>query len=343
MSGAPAETGTFGGPERATTTAGRALAPLATGIAAALLIAALVTPYWLFILTSTAVLAITLSSIVLLTGFVGQPSLAQMTFAGFGAFFAAKLLEADLPFPLVIPVAAVAVAPVGVVVGLPALRIGGLHLALTTLGAALFADRVVFTWKPLTNYPNGLTAVRPGWLESDVAYFLFVAGWLALVLVLLARVRHSRRGRRWRAIMDNERGARAIGVDTAAEKLTAFAISASIAGLGGALYAFAVGGVNPLSFNMFLSLNYLAIVALVGLPYLISSVICAAWLLVVPEIFRGSDAANLNLLVVGLGLILVIGRHRDGVLGMLADRLTARRSPPDNAEQRVGIIDAEAR
>lgn len=303
--------------------------------------ASLLSGFWLFVVTSTCVLAITLSSLVLLTGFAGQPSLAQATLAGYGAFIAIKLDGWGMPFPLTVLFAALLVAPIGAAIGVPALRIRGIHLALVTLGFALFSDRVLFTFEWFTGFPGGANVERPEWARTDYAMFLICFVGLLVVVVGLALLRRSRRGRQWFAIRDDEEGARAVGIKVQSEKLIAFSISAALAGLGGALFAYNVGAVSPVfSFNMTVSLNYTAIIALAGFPFVSAAIASAAWLILLPEIFRGTEVENANLLLVGLGLVIVVNRDPNGLASIIAVRVRRLRHRLGRSNVR-GATDAQ--
>lgn len=182
-------------------------------------------------------------SLVVLTGYLGQVSLAQMTFAGFGAFIASRLaLDLQLPMLIVLLIAALASAVCGVVIGLPALKVRGIGLAIVTLGVAVATDAMLFQRSEVTGGGKGSHAPPPHLFGIDisaqqhpVAFGVFTFCVLALLMVGVSRLRRSHLGRRMLAVRTNERAAVANGINVSAVKLQGFGISAFIAGVGGVL------------------------------------------------------------------------------------------------------------
>lgn len=191
--------------------------------------------------------AILALSLVVLTGYVGQISLMQLTFAGIGAFFTAKLASnVGLPFPLPIIVAALIVAPISAMLGLPALRVRGLSLAVVTLGAAIAIDAVVFQNQDWAGGLDGLAVPSPeiaGFsldpIDHPTRYGIAILAVLVLVALAVGNLRRSGAGRRMLAVRSNERAAAVSGVNVAAVKLQAFTLSGVIAGIGGGVLAYA--------------------------------------------------------------------------------------------------------
>lgn len=191
--------------------------------------------------------AIIALSLVVLTGFVGQISLMQMTFAGIGGLFTAKFASNfGIPFPLPIVLAAIVAAPIGAVLGSPALRVRGLSLAIVTLGAAVAIDAVIFQNGTFSHGNEGLEVPSPHlWgfsldpFEHPMRFGVFTLVALVVVALLVGNVRRSGIGRRMLAVRSNERAAAASGVNVPMVKLQAFALSSSIAALGGGVLAYA--------------------------------------------------------------------------------------------------------
>jgi branched-chain amino acid transport system permease protein len=224
-------------------------------------------PYQAAIITSMIV-AILALAVVIVTGYVGQISLAPMTLAGFGAFAASKFAEhLGVPFPVPILLGAVVAAPIGVIIGLPSLRVRGVSLAVVTLGAAIAVDAVLFQNQSLTGGARGSLVPTPSIggfslnsVTHPVRYGIFVLVVLGAVSLAVSTLRRNPLGRRMLAVRGNERAAAAAGISVPVVKLQAFALSAAVAGLGGGVLAYQIGSV---SFAEFVPLESLALVSLV--------------------------------------------------------------------------------
>jgi ABC-type branched-subunit amino acid transport system ATPase component/branched-subunit amino acid ABC-type transport system permease component len=200
--------------------------------------------------------AVILLSIVVVTGYAGQLSLAQYSLAGVGALVAGRIAAVEgWPFLACLVCGIVAAAAVGAVCGIPALRIRGVNLAIVTLGLGVALEELVFL-NP--NYTGGIegTVVQPpsifglslNPITEPNRYAIFCLILFALAAIVVANVRRSRSGRRLVAVRANERAAASLGVSVTGAKLYAFSLGAGLAGLGGILLAF----MNPvLEFNSF--------------------------------------------------------------------------------------------
>lgn len=199
---------------------------------------------------TTIVLAIIALSQVVVTGFSGQISLAQLTLAGVGAFALTRIQhQLHVPFPVAPLLAAVFATIVGVVVGLPALRIRGLPVAVTTLALAVVLEKLWFTNKDLNGGFNGSPIDDPSifgvnlGIGAGAGYPRLTFGLFCLVVLLLVAggvvlLRRSRLGAAMLAVRANERSAAASGISVSRVKLVAFAIGGFLAGLGGAMLAY---------------------------------------------------------------------------------------------------------
>lgn len=201
------------------------------------------------VITSLTLAVISLS-LVVVTGFAGQISLAQLTLAGVGAFSLSKLSAGwDIPFPFAPLLAAVAAMVIGVVIGLPALRIRGLPAAVVTVALAVALEAFWFRNTELNGGLDGSQVPAPRLFGIDLGigagedYPRIPFALLCLVVLLgvalgVGRLRRSRLGAAMLAVRANERSAAAAGIDVARTKITAFAIGAFVAGLGGALLGY---------------------------------------------------------------------------------------------------------
>lgn len=267
-------------------------------------------------LVNSLVGAVICLSLVVLTGYVGQISLAQMAFAGVAGFSLAKLVAAwDVPFPLAPLAAASLAALVGVAVGLPALRLRGLSLAVVTLAAAVTVEEAVFKSPALTGGFEGTRVpTLPGAGRAGSRSFGLVAlAVLAVVALGVVALRRGRLGRRFLAVRANERAAAASGVNLTATKLTAFALAAFVAGVGGALLGYGQGRLSFGSFGVFVSLSYLAAAYLGGIASVPGALVGG---LLVPSglAFTAVDG-RYQLLASGLALVVVAVLRPQGIVG----------------------------
>lgn len=294
------------------------------------------------VITSLAATLIALS-LVVLTGMVGQISLAQTTFAGLAGLVLAKL-GTDLPFPLSMLVA-VAVATIGgVIVGLPALRIRGAQLAIVTLAAALAVERFVFGNPQIMSGGTNLIpdpelfginlSVRAGRDVARLSFGILVLAVVAFTFVLVANVMRAGSGRKMLAVRSNERAAASIGIAVPTIKLTAFALSSALAGLGGALIGYSRGQLTPESFGIFVGISFLAIAYLSGITSASGAVVAGALatLGIVYVFFdRTLSVAGYYALVSGPLLIITVIFNPAGIAGRtrtIWDRLRLKRRLP---------------
>ena len=261
-------------------------------------------------LVTSMIGALVCLSIVVLTGWSGQISLAQMAFAGVAGFCLSRLTSSlGVPFPVAPLLAAAVAALVGVLVGLPALRARGVSLAVVTLAGAVVVEEVVFKSPVLTGGFGGSRVPAPSLFgvrlaPSGVGFGLLVLAVLVAAAVALARLRTSGAGHRLLAVRANERAAAAVGVDVTRARLGAFALSAFIAGSAGALLGYQQGRLSFGSFGVFVSLAYLAVAYLGGVAGIAGALVGG---LLVPDgvVFTLLDLGRYQLLVSGIGLIVV--------------------------------------
>jgi sulfate-transporting ATPase len=201
---------------------------------------------WADAVTSTCIVALIVLSLVVVTGYAGQLSLAQYALAGMGAWIAARLVaNYGWPFPVVLLIGVLGAIPLGIAVGMPALRTRGVNLAIATLGLALVLEQLIFTNPARTGGTSGTQVGSPSLfgLSLDTVrhperYATFVLVCLVVVSLGVANLRRGRSGRRLLAVRGNERAAASLGIGLFGAKLYAFGLSAAIAALGGILLAF---------------------------------------------------------------------------------------------------------
>jgi ABC-type branched-subunit amino acid transport system permease subunit len=270
-------------------------------------------------------------SLVILAGFAGQVSLAQMSFAGVGGFvLSGAATEWGLPFPIGAVVGALVASACGVVVGLPALRARGMTVAITTLGAALAVEELIF--RNLSKGILSTNSVAPARLGGvnlaatardgtpRAAFGLLVVSVLAATSFAVMRLRMSGLGRRMLAVRSNERAAAATRVNVGRTKLVAFGLSAFVAGLAGTLTGYHQGALSDQSFGISRSLVVLAVAYLGGIGSVAGALVGG---LVIPGGLIATIAARLlhlgryETLFAGLAVIGVALRNPEGVASTL--------------------------
>jgi branched-chain amino acid transport system permease protein len=280
----------------------------------------------------TTVSAIIALSIVVLTGYVGQISLMPMALAGISAFAMIKLsTSANLGFPLAPALASLWAVVVGLVVGIPAVRVRGMNLAIATLAAAVAVEELVLQWNWFTGGLGGATVPRPRLFGIDLgiqatgdAFPRPAFGVLCIVVVMsaalvVARLRRGSTGLRWLAVRGNERAAAAAGIDVRQVKLRAFALSSLLAGIGGTLLAYQYDTLSVNSFTVFQSLALLAITYLGGIASL-GGVLVAGLLAQggVLTAAMGGDSSQTQYAINGLLLIVVAAIYPEGISGAVS-------------------------
>jgi branched-chain amino acid transport system permease protein len=243
------------------------------------------------ILIPFLILAIAAIGLNLLLGYCGQISLGTGAFMAIGAYAAYNLALRLPALPLLLDflLAGLIAAAVGVVFGLPSLRIKGLYLAVATLAAQFFADWAFLRVPWFTNYtPSGSVTAPPldffGWVADTPREKYFVCLAFACLTALLAKnLVRSRIGRCWMAIRDMDIAAEIIGIRPMTAKLSAFAVSSFVAGGAGVLWAFVhLGSWEPLAFSIDMSFRLLFMVIIGGMGSILGSFLGAAFITVLP-------------------------------------------------------------
>lgn len=252
-------------------------------------------------------LAVILLSLVVVTGRGGQISLGQAAYAGLGALFTALLAAGRFPGLPAVPelpalaVAVVLVAPLGVLLGWPAIGRRGLALALTTLAFGVAVSRFVFAQPYAT---AGLGLARPAGFHSDRVYYALELALLTTALLAVAALRRGRTGRALAAMRDHETGASAAGVPVPALKLLTFVTGAALAALGGGMLGMGLRAFDPAAYDPVRALLWFAAVVVLGADNLLGACAAAALLVGLDAGARGGAAAA----VIGI-LAVLLGHH----------------------------------
>ena len=316
---------------------------LALGVAAVLPL--VVGSFYTGILVSVVVSACVFLSITVLTGYVGQISLGQASLMGVGAYLSALLTNRlGVPVFAAVPLAGLGTIPVSMVIGLPALRLRGLQLAVvtllftTTMASVVFRNPDVIEQVTRAGFGsadalNGVRLPQAMWHGqplSNRAYYWVAIAFLVALMLMVRNVRGGRIGRVFVATRESEETVAAMGASVVKAKLTAFALSAFCAGVGGSLFAHFSGQVSWVDFDTFRSIFFFALAALVGVDSILGAVLAAALLILPPQILIGmSNLEGTTFLAAGVMLIAVVlwlprGLMRSGAV--LAAALRRRRN-----------------
>jgi len=236
-------------------------------------------PLWRGAIMTSSIAMVLALSLVLLTGFAGQPSLAQMAFAGVAGFTLSKLaMSWNIPFPIAPILAALVAAGFGTIVGIPALRVRGTNLAIVTLAGGVAITEFFFKDPRFVGDAStgGAKVPNPkvgGWdlglILGDQAsrpiFGIFLVVVALLLALAVANLRRSSTGRRTLAVRSNELAASAVGINVGQVKLQMYAVSSFIAGIGGCLIAYRFGSVSDASFGTVASLTALSVAYLGGI------------------------------------------------------------------------------
>ena len=246
---------------------------------------------FLSLLIPFLILALAAIGLNLLVGYCGQISIGHAAFMAVGAYAAYNLALRipQLNFLVVLVLAGLIAAAVGMLFGIPSLRIKGLYLAVATLAAQFFMDWLFARVKWFTNYASsGSVSTAPvemfGWkIDTPTEKYVFLLAVLIVFTLVAKNLVRSHIGRAWMAMRDMDVAAEVIGIRPVYAKLSAFAVSSFYVGVAGALWGFMhLGSWEPLAFNLTLSLNLLFMIIIGGMGSLLGSYFGAAFIVVLP-------------------------------------------------------------
>ena len=259
--------------------------------------------YYLSIINLVSIAVVGALGLNILVGYTGQISIGHGAFMSVGAYTAANLVvRLDMPFWVTLPAAGLMAAAIGVVVGIPSLRVKGLYLAIATLAAQLIIE---WTINHVTWISGGMQAsieVAPPTIfgaevKSQREMYFFLMFFAVVAVVATLNLVRSRLGRAFIAIRDQDIAAEIIGINIFRYKLVAFAISSFYAGVAGALYTYYLGIANYEQFQLVTSIDYLAMIIIGGLGSVLGSIYGAIFITLLPILIR--------LVMEGLGGFLV--------------------------------------
>ncbi|BEQ15176.1 branched-chain amino acid ABC transporter permease [Desulfoferula mesophila] len=254
----------------------------------------------------------------LLTGYTGQISLGHGAFMGVGAYTAGILANLGWPFWLALPAAGLMAAAVGMIFGIPSLRLRGLYLAIATLAAQFILDYAMRNWSSLTGGSSGLIvpAASIGSLtfDNDFNFYFLALGFAVLATMYLKNITRTRTGRAFVAVRDRYLSAEVIGVNLFKYRIMSFGISSFMVGIAGGLWAYYITIISDEHFTMWLSVQYLAMIIVGGLGSVLGSIYGVVFMVTLPELLRLPAEALTN---VYPDIFVIFSSLREMVFGII--------------------------
>lgn len=310
--------------------------PLPRRLLAALLVALALFPlvatsFWMDVLLRILIAIIAATGLNILTGFTGQISLGNAAFLAIGAYSTAFLAgRVGLPFPIVIPAAGVLAALIGMIFGVPSLRLKGLYLAVATLAAHFVVEFTAVHWESVTGGVNGISVppakLGPLVLDGDAPLYALALPLTALMLYFAKNLFRTKVGKAFVAIRDQDISAEVMGVNVFKYKLLSFGVSSFYVGVAGSLLAYQAGIISPESFPITVAIDFLGMIIIGGLGSVLGSIFGAVFITLLPEVLRlGTNSlaesfpalvtlfASLKMGVFGLAIVLFLVFEPDGM------------------------------
>lgn len=261
---------------------------IAVGLAAAVAMPFVLSNHWTGIANQTLIALVGALALNLLMGITGQISLGHAGFVAAGAFTVAALVtHLDAPMIVTVPAAAITGGLLGVLVGVPALRLKGLYLAVSTLAAHFVITVGLAQYQASVTYGAGFTIQPPAIgshaISSERQWSFILLPIALLVLILNVNLLRSAYGRAWVAIRHRDIAAESLGINVARYKLLAFSLSTAMTSCAGALSAYHTGFVSIEAFDFHLLIQYLAIVIIGGLGSVTGTVLGTAFVMTLPH------------------------------------------------------------
>lgn len=290
---------------------------LAAFFIALLAFPAVATSYWLDVFNRVGIAVIAALGLNLLTGFTGQISLGNAAFLAVGAYTTAWLAGRGVPFIVAMYVSGLVSALVGMVFGIPSLRLKGLYLAIATLAAHFIIEFAVTHWESVTGGVNGI-AIAPAQLgpfafDTDQRLYYVVLAAATFHLWFAKNLFRTRMGKAFIAVRDHDISAEVMGVSVFKYKLYAFAVSSFFVGVAGSLLAYQAKIISPENFPLGVAIDQLGMIIIGGLGSVLGSIFGAVFITLLPEILRlGTSALSGQL----PGLVQIFSALKLGVFGL---------------------------
>lgn len=277
--------------------------------------------YSLLVFTLCALAAVVGVGLNVLIGLSGQISFGHIAFYAIGAYISALMTLAGMPLWLAVPAAGMVAGAVGALLAIPALRVTGPYLAMITIAFSFVVHHSLIEWRDVTGGSNGLMGIplpEFSTMDPSILLALIAAALMIAALAFYQRLHHSGWGKAMRAVKASEIAARSLGFNPVVSKTLAFALSALLTGLAGALLSPLLMFINPESFPFSQSILFVLAVIVGGSGTLFGPVLGALLIVLVPELL--SDFAEYRLLIFSVLLLVVLWIAPNGLLGALARR-----------------------
>jgi len=273
----------------------------------------------LYVLNKIGIYAVAAIGLNILIGYTGQISLGHGAFFGVGAYTAAILAtRVNFSFLLAVPIAGITTAAAGMIFGLPSSRLKQFYLLMATMAGQFIIEYVLLQWESLTGGINGIVVPSAALFGLDLGsdrsfyYIIFICfTFLTWAAVNMVRTRY---GRAFVAIRDNEKAAEGMGIPIFPYKLLSFAISSFYAGVAGALFAYYMMSVTPEPFNLWLSIEFVAMIMIGGLGSIPGSVFGTIFIVSLNEIWSYITEYLMNVGVMDVAI--TIAPLREFVFGL---------------------------
>ncbi len=277
--------------------------------------------YWTQILGDIGIYVILGIGLNVTVGFAGLLDLGYVAFFAIGAYVyalcASPQFGIHIPFWLMLPACVGSAALGGALLGIPVLRMRGDYLAIVTLGFGQIVRILLNNLDPVTNGPRGLLRIDPPSIGAFVInspaswYYLILLG-ILVSAGLASRLNHSRIGRAWIAMREDQDAAAMMGINVLRYKLLAFTVGASFAGFGGAVFAARQGSIFPENFSLMVSINVLCLIIIGGMGNIPGVILGAVILIGLPEVLR--EIQQYRMLVFGALLVIMMVFRPEGLL-----------------------------
>lgn len=287
--------------------------------------------FWLDVLNRILIAVVAATGLNILTGFTGQISLGNAAFLSVGAYATAVMAGRwGLPFPVVIPLAGLVTAAIGMVFGIPSLRLKGLYLAVATLAAHFVIEFTIVHWESVTGGVNGtsIPAARLGPLElgGDARLYYLVLPVTVGLLLFAKNLFRTKVGKAFVAIRDQDISAEVMGVHVFKYKLLSFGVSSFYVGVAGSLLGYQARIISPENFPITVAIDQLGMIIIGGMGSVLGGIFGAVFITLLPELLRLctgalSDVfpalttlfASLKMGVFGLAIVLFLVFEPDGM------------------------------
>lgn len=315
----------------------------AVALAALIALPFVATPFQLDLANQVLLASIGALALMLLTGLAGLISLGTAGLLAAGAYSVGVLVRAaGAPFWVTLPAAAVVGALLGLIFGLPSLRLRGLYLAISTLGLHFVVVYLGGEYEARETLSTGIMIDSPSFagftLSSGRAWYFVLLAFAALALLVSVNLKRSRTGRAWRALRERDVVAAALGIDVQRFKLMAFVVSATMTAIAGALFAYFRNFVSIDAFSLYLTVQYLAMIIIGGMGSIPGALLGAAFVILFPYVIEaiaaylparlGNTVFAVDYAVFGMVMMLFLLLEPGGLIGIwrrAVDWMTARR------------------